>query len=102
MSSLHDFRIGNNTWGHAIHGNTLGQIKPTSIIQRLSDWKKKAVRLSVMVHCSRYPKIGDMIAWSKPNGHEVIAPIIGVYPCRDPDDMYTIVVYVTPDCRRQV
>jgi hypothetical protein len=97
---LHDFRTGCQYWGHAIHGMTLRQVKPAGLIQRLIDCRRKAVRMSVMVHCSPSPRIGDRMAWTWNGGRDIVAPIIAVDPCVNPRDMFSITVYVTPDCEK--
>lgn len=77
------------------------EVPPKGLKQRIKDKLLKGTRVSFVAHCSRYPKIGDSVAWTRSVGGYVIAPIIEVEPFFDPRDMFTLQVYITPNCRAQ-
>ena len=89
-----DFRVGNNLWGHAMHAVTMRQVTPRKWKERLSDRFQKAYRVSVMIHFTRCPKIGEEFLWSAKAGHVVHAKVYDVDPCMDPKDMYTVFLRV--------
>ena len=79
---------------------TMHEVLPQGFLQKFKDWKAKGTRVSVMVHHTPAPQVGDSIAWLRKEGGEIIAPLIDVKPCGDPRDMFTVVAYITPSCRK--
>lgn len=88
MTRQIDFRTGG--WGHALHGSTWHAIKPRS--EGHFWWKKKTERVSVMCHTQVYPKAGDTVLFTAKSGVERTALIVEVQPCRDPHDMFTLIL----------
>jgi hypothetical protein len=101
MANVIDFRGARSSmWGHSMHAWTMREITPKGWWQKFKDRRCGAYRMSVMVHHSPAPQVGDLLAWSRKEGGEIVAPITAVKPCGDPRDMFTLEAYVTPDCRK--
>lgn len=100
MANVIDFRNG-SMWGHALHTETMREVPPNGLLQKFQDWWRKAYRVSAMIHTSPAPNVGDKLAYARKNGGSIVAPIIAVRYCGDPRDMFTVQLYVTPDCRTE-
>lgn len=91
-----------NGWGHALHGWTMREVEPPPIEGWLArrrrakrDRQQEARYRSVMVHSRVYPAIGDTLKYEAERG-VIEAEIVGIDPCRDPRDMFTLVFRVVP------
>ena len=79
-----------NGWSHAIHGETMTEVKNYgSWLIRFIDKNKKKYRASVMVHCNQRLKVKDILRYKVNCGIREVE-IYDVKPCRNPRDMYTI------------
>lgn len=87
-----DFRKG--SWGHAMHGGTWGEAPPR--ITGHLWWRKKVERVSVMVHCSPSPEIGDTVIYATKSNVERRAVIADIECCYDPRDMFTLTLEERP------
>lgn len=54
-------------------------------------WRKKTERISVMVHCSPSPRIGDYALYNTKSG-ERRAIVADIEYCGDPRDMFTLIL----------
>jgi len=91
-----DYRNG-NTWGHALHGSTMCEVRAEKFRDRLRDRLQKAYRASVLIHSRRYPRKGDSLLWKASAGHEVRVTVYDVEWCAGTDDMYRVFFRRTPE-----
>lgn len=88
-----DFRQGRGGWGHAIHSGSWRPIPATEVTTGYLWWRKTVRtpdRVSVMVHAQRCPEQGDRLLMSGQSGRDWNLRIVGVEPCWDPRDMFTL------------
>jgi hypothetical protein len=90
---VHDFRQGCNGWGHRLHASTWRALPPRTITTGRLWWRKTAPlpdQVSVMVHCSAWPEVGDRLLMTGESGKDWNLLIAGVEPCWNPRDMFTL------------
>lgn len=90
MGKVHDFRTGENGWGHKIHAGTFREVAPR--VTGRWWWRKETPRTSVMVHTSGDPQEGDTLLYTGHDNAERRMTIVEVKPCWDPRDMFTLIL----------
>lgn len=87
---LHDFRPQSCRWGHNLHPSTYAKAEPRKVSR---GWFRKPVlvpRMSVLVHCTPAPVIGDEMIYQGGSGKDWRVKIVDVDPMWNPHDMFKL------------